>query len=97
VRNAIQASPSGGEVTLALALRGEWIALEVRDRGPGVPPEAAAAIFEPFHSGRPDGAGLGLPLALAAAQAHAGTIEVEEAPGGGALFRIKIPAGEQPE
>jgi len=92
VRNAIQASPRGETVRVTLARRGPWIALEVSDRGPGVPPEKRATIFEPFQARA--GSGLGLPLALSAAQAHGGTIEVEGGAGGGALFRMLLPAGE---
>jgi len=88
LRNAIQASPSASTVSLVLARRGGRVAIEVRDRGAGVPAERRAAIFEPFQA---QGGGLGLPIALSAAQAHGGTIEVEEAPGGGALFRLLLP------
>jgi len=91
VRNAIQASPEGAVVDLALDRSGDWIDIEVRDRGPGVPPEERDRIFEPFHTGRRTGSGLGLSLALSAVESHGGTIEVADAPGGGARFRIHLP------
>jgi signal transduction histidine kinase len=93
VRNAIQASPKGGLVEARFERQGRSVLLEVRDRGPGVPPERRASVFEPFQSDRPGGSGLGLPLALSAAEAHGGTIEVRDAPGGGALFVLSIPEG----
>lgn len=93
VRNALQASPAGGSVSVRVSRSGSGAALEVRDRGPGVPPERRAEIFTPFLSDRAGGSGLGLPLALSAAQAHGGTIEVRDAPGGGALFVMTIPEG----
>ena len=92
VRNAIQASPEGEEVHLALERSGDWIEIEVSDRGPGVQPDSRDRIFEPFHTGRRGGSGLGLSLALSAVESHGGTIEVLDAAGGGARFRIRLPA-----
>jgi len=93
VRNAIQASPKGGVVEARFDRQGRDARLSVRDHGPGVPPDQRARIFEPFQSGRAHGSGLGLPLALSAAQAHGGTIEVSDAPGGGAIFVLTLPGG----
>jgi signal transduction histidine kinase len=92
VRNAIECSPSGKTVTVVAAARGRSVAIEVTDKGPGIPADRRAAVFEPFRTDRPQGLGLGLPLALASAQAHGGPIEVDEAAGGGACFRIVLPA-----
>jgi signal transduction histidine kinase len=91
VRNALRASPSSATVTITLVRRGDRILLDVMDQGPGVPEESRALVFEPFHSGGAEGSGLGLPIALGAAQAHGGTIEILDAPGGGAIFRMTLP------
>jgi signal transduction histidine kinase len=93
VRNALESSPKGAPVTVSAAARGRRVEIEVTDRGSGVPAERRAQLFEPFRTDRPQGVGLGLPLALAAAEAHGGTIEVDEPLGGGARFRIVLPAG----
>lgn len=93
VRNALQASPQGGKVSVSLSRSGAGAQLEVKDQGPGVPAERRGEIFTPFVSGRADGFGLGLPLALSAAQAHGGTVDVRDAPGGGAMFVMTIPEG----
>jgi len=93
VRNAVESSPKGGRVTVVAAARGHRAEIEVTDAGSGVPADRRAQLFEPFRTDRPRGVGLGLPLALAAAQAHGGTIEVDEPAGGGASFRIVLPAG----
>ena len=94
LRNAIECSPAGATVTVSAVAKGRSAVIEVLDRGPGIPADRRAAVFEPFRTDRPQGLGLGLPLALAAAQAHGGTIVVDEAPGGGACFRIVLPLVE---
>jgi two-component system, OmpR family, sensor histidine kinase MprB len=68
----------------------------VRDHGPGVAPVDAPHVFDRFYRGadardRP-GSGLGLAIVRQVAEAHGGTVGVEQAPGGGALFRFALPA-----
>ncbi len=72
--------------------------VEVADDGPGIPPEMRAQIFDRFVRGdgpadtaSGSGSGLGLAIVSAVATSHGGNVEVEEAPGGGALFRVRIP------
>ena len=91
IRNALRHAPRGTVVDVRAVRRGGETRLEVEDRGPGVSEARRAAIFEPFDTQGGGGTGLGLPLALAAAQAHGGTIEVDSAPEGGAVFRIRLP------
>jgi two-component system sensor histidine kinase PilS (NtrC family) len=62
--------------------------LEVSDRGPGVTPENAERIFEPFFSDAPGGTGLGLFLARELAQTSGATLLYEPRPGGGSTFRL---------
>jgi two-component system sensor histidine kinase MprB len=69
--------------------------VEVRDHGPGVPDDDKALIFDRFYRGatargRP-GSGLGLAIVRQVAEAHGGDVTVEDAAGGGALFRLTIP------
>ena len=98
IDNAISFSPDGGRVTLALASRGDQVELAVSDQGPGVPTANRRDIFRRFYSERPEGedfgrhSGLGLSIAGAIVVAHGGQITVEDAPGGGALFRVLLPA-----
>jgi signal transduction histidine kinase len=92
VENALAHSPAGAPVEIEVTQGG---ALEVRDRGPGVPPADRRRIFERFWRGpNPggDGAGLGLSIVQAIAERHRGTITVEDNPGGGALFRLQLPS-----
>ena len=98
IDNAISFSPAGGTVALSVAVAGDSAELSVRDEGPGVPPANRRDIFRRFYSERPEGedfgrhSGLGLSIAAAIVQAHGGQILVEDAPGGGALFRVRLPA-----
>ena len=64
--------------------------IEVIDDGPGLPPDIAAEVFEPFVSGRENGTGLGLALVLKIITDHEGWISVESVPGRTA-FRISLP------
>ena len=91
--NAAKHSPEGGAVEVAV--RGG--AVEVLDHGPGVPDADKPLIFDRFYRGatargRP-GSGLGLAIVRQVADAHGGSVDVEDAPGGGALFRLRLPAG----
>lgn len=86
-----------GEVHLELTETGGWAVLRVSDDGPGVPAEAAEAIFERFS--RPDesrtattgGTGLGLAIAREIAEAHGGTVDLVNPGEPGATFEMRIP------
>jgi signal transduction histidine kinase len=77
--------------------------IEVSDDGPGVPPADRARIFERFvrlddARARADGgSGLGLAIVAEVVAVHGGGVEVTDAPGGGALFRVRLPAVPAPE
>lgn len=104
-RNAIQASPAGGEVTLQAAVStgtpshgmlphaGSTPGVEFRvlDQGPGIAPSDQARLFEPFQTGRKDGTGLGLYISYQIMEAHAGALWAKTGKGGGAEFIAWIP------
>jgi len=69
----------------------EAIGLCLADNGPGIDPAIHPHLFEPFRSGRTGGTGLGLTVARLVVEAHQGTIEAASAPGGGAVFSIRLP------
>ncbi|WP_234450858.1 MULTISPECIES: ATP-binding protein [unclassified Paracoccus (in: a-proteobacteria)] len=79
-------------ITLSASTEGEWIALRLRDRGPGVPEAIAERIFDPFFTTKGMGAGLGLGLSITAniVRDFGGTIAVRNA-GPGAEFCVRLP------
>ena len=68
--------------------------IEIEDDGPGLPPDIAAEVFEPFVSGRENGTGLGLALAAKILSDHGGWISVSSTPGK-TIFRISLPRADQ--
>jgi len=101
--NAVSFSPAGGLIEIAVSLVGDQVRIRIDDEGPGVPAEAREAIFNRFHSVRPDTenfgrhSGLGLAIAQAIVKGHDGEIDVQDrddAPSG-ARFTIHLPAAER--
>jgi signal transduction histidine kinase len=93
--NARDAMPEGGSLDLGTRRNdaGE-VLLEVQDSGTGIPAAALPHLFEPFFTTKEQGKGTGLGLAMVfgIVKAHRGRIQAENPPGGGALFRITLPA-----
>ncbi len=91
LHNAAQVSPPEAAVRIHGRLRAGQYQLEVLDQGPGVADVDKQRIFEPFFSNKKGGTGLGLAVCQGIINAHGGRIEVDDAPGGGALFRLVLP------
>ena len=91
LENAITVCSGSGEIVLEIESADAAIDIRVRDNGPGIAPEIAARVFEPFFTTRASGTGLGLAVVQAVAQAHGGTVWVESAPGEGATFGLRLP------
>ncbi|HSG28051.1 MAG TPA: ATP-binding protein, partial [Candidatus Krumholzibacterium sp.] len=91
--NAIGVSPEGRELEIAIDLKREdgSIRLDFHDNGPGIPEADIARIFDPYFTTRDDGTGLGLAVVKSIILQHGGEIEAENAAGGGACFRIRLP------
>jgi signal transduction histidine kinase len=104
VRNAEEASPKGGTVTLRArsghsSIRGRQIPvaiLEVGDHGKGIPPEVEARLFDPFFTTKEAGTGLGLPIAARIVEKHGGLIQYQTSTGRGTTFGIILPAVPAP-
>jgi two-component system C4-dicarboxylate transport sensor histidine kinase DctB len=100
LRNALDANheTGGRRIAVQAAREGDVVCLRVADQGPGLAPEVARRLFEPFFTTKPAGQGLGLGLAISASIANAlgGTLEGSDAPGGGAVFTLRLRAAEQP-
>lgn len=91
VRNAIEATPSDGRVHVAVRSGSREQTIEVRDTGPGIPPEHLSRIFDLYFTTKPHGTGIGLAVAHQIVTAHGGTIEVESDPGVGTRMTIRLP------
>ncbi|SDS53672.1 ATP-binding protein [Opitutus sp. GAS368] len=96
--NAIRHSPPGSTIRLGVDRENDVVNITVIDQGPGIPAEHRERIFERFYRLepsrlRPDGgAGLGLCIAKTAIERLDGRIVADSGPGGGAMFRITLPA-----
>lgn len=95
VGNAIKYSPGGGRVRIGVTTEDGLARLSVADLGLGISAEDRPHIFEPFrrgsrHDGIP-GMGLGLSVARRIVEAHGGLLDVESAPGSGAVFHVRLP------
>jgi two-component system, NtrC family, sensor histidine kinase HydH len=97
LRNAVQASPSGGQVRVSVESVPEGICLIVEDQGPGVTSGDAQRIFEPFFTTRTTGTGLGLAVVRRVVLAHGGTVSVGQRHGGGARFELRLPLQLEPK
>ena len=78
-------------------LPGSYAFAEVRDDGPGMPPEVRQRMFEPFFTTKASGSGLGLAAVEGIAEGHRGALSVETAPGSGTRIRFLLPRGEARE
>ncbi len=103
LKNASEANPAGGTIRIRTFYeqmlrvkdkdgsgRAVPLHVEIIDDGPGLPPEIAAEIFEPFVSGRENGTGLGLALVSKIIAEHSGWISLSSVPGR-TVFRISLP------
>ena len=92
VLNAAQWSPPESTIRVHLAQRGDGLHVTVDDTGPGVPPEDASRIFDPYFTRRSGGSGLGLAIAAGIARAHGGALTYVAREAGGARFVLTLPA-----
>jgi len=90
VENAIRHTPAGGSIEVDVSADGT---VRVLDDGPGVPPAERETIFRRFwrrDRARPESRGLGLAIVARVAEAHGGAVSVDNRPGGGAVFTLRL-------
>ena len=97
IRNAVEAMGGEGRLEAEIGSEGEMVVVRIVDHGAGIPAEKRARVFEPYYTEKQEGTGLGLALVKQAIDHHRGSISVEETPGGGATFvvRLRAESGER--
>jgi two-component system nitrogen regulation sensor histidine kinase NtrY len=90
VRNAVEACEAHGSLELSARPDNGGVRVEIVDHGPGVSPELADRLFDPYVTAKNGGTGLGLALAKQTVEMHQGAIAVEPTPGGGATFVVRL-------
>jgi two-component system sensor histidine kinase GlrK len=102
ISNAVKYTPPDGSIRVNAASDGTGLLVDVIDSGPGIAPEDRAHLFEAFYTGRSQangalrGTGIGLSVVLEFTEAHGGTIILIDREGGGAHFRLRLPAYPRP-
>ncbi|HJT41947.1 MAG TPA: PAS domain S-box protein [Rhizomicrobium sp.] len=93
VRNAIEAMQESGQRELQVSTRWvdpETVEIAVRDTGPGIAPDIAENLFQPFMTTKPQGMGVGLSISRTIVEAHGGRLWAEPNPSGGTIFRLTL-------
>lgn len=100
IRNAVEAmqeTPSRRLVVSSCQLDQQTVEVSIADSGPGIAPEIAAQLFQPFITTKRQGMGVGLSISRTIIEAHGGRLWVEPNPGGGAVFRLTLKAATEEE
>lgn len=95
IKNAFDAMPNGGTLTIKSEKAGDFIQIFVQDTGEGIPKQNLSKVFMPLFTTKAKGVGLGLPICKRLVEAHGGTITVESEEGKGTCFIITVPINEQ--
>jgi two-component system, NtrC family, sensor kinase len=91
VRNAREAMPKGGRLTVSTRATEAQVEVAIQDTGPGIPESVQARLFEPFFSTKEGGTGLGLAVSQQILKAHGGSLSCHSEPGRGTTFVLKLP------
>jgi signal transduction histidine kinase len=91
LKNAQEAMEGQGAIEVRTGLAGPRVFLEVRDQGPGIPPQVQAQMFDPFFTTRPGARGLGLTLVRSIVESYGGEIQVATGPLQGTSVKVLLP------
>lgn len=95
-QHALRATDAPRSIEISGAADGGHAVIEVRDSGPGIPPDVLPKIFQPFFTTKSEGTGLGLAVSAAIIRDHGGALAADNRPEGGAVFRIRLPLSRRP-
>jgi PAS domain S-box-containing protein len=90
-KNALEAMPEGGDLTVGAEARGDDLILKISDTGHGIPPDQVANLFTPFFTTKPGGTGLGLIICRGLITQHQGEITIESSVNRGTTCTIRLP------
>jgi two-component system, cell cycle sensor histidine kinase and response regulator CckA len=105
--NAVEAMPAGGVLMVTAVMEslplentlglpsGEYVRIDIKDQGGGIPAELQHRIFDPYFTTKERGTGLGLAISFSIVRRHGGTITVESASGKGSTFSVLLPASQK--
>ena len=91
IRNAVDAMPQGGDLTLASQETDGNVQITLTDTGTGIPNDAMERIWTPIYTTKAKGMGLGLSIVKRLVEAHNGTITVKSKIGEGSAFTVRLP------
>ena len=96
LRNAKEAMKEGGEIEVILSSSEDWIVVDIKDKGEGIPKENLEHIFQPFFTTKPHGQGIGLGLSICQRIIlnHKGELHVTSQVGKGTTFTVRFPRGD---
>jgi len=98
IENALKHTPEGAHILASVARDGTDVVMSVSDNGPGVPADQRDRVFDRFARGESDRGGgsfgLGLSIVRAVAEGLGGSVAIEDAPGSGARFVVRLPASQ---
>ncbi|MEK3866489.1 ATP-binding protein [Paenibacillus sp. FSL H7-0716] len=92
VKNAIEAMPEGGVISMELWNSVDCVFIVIKDQGEGIPEDVLPKLGEPFFTNKESGTGLGLMISQRIIQAHKGHLEIQSEVGRGTTVMIKLPA-----
>ena len=93
LNNALDAMPGGGTITISTYLKGDFLGIDFKDTGFGMPEEVRLKILQPFFTTKEKGTGLGLPVCSGIIKAHGGELKFQSEPNKGTTATILLPLG----
>ncbi len=91
IKNAMEAVPTRGRLEIRTRSDDEFVNMQIRDNGPGIPADVLPRIYEPYFTTKEDGHGLGMMIVQRIVRDHGGQIGIESRPGQGTTITLRFP------